>query len=169
VATGDVTAWRMTGLTPRLSQTLFVSGDDIVINSGLGPSDVYRVAPDGRAVRIARQRQAIPTVDAGNAVWVHDGLSDNFGGVVALVDADGSVRTRFELPTLTRPAIGTGEALLVTMKRGTVLASEDGRRPVMRDATVVAADSERVAHVRCDPTPVCRVSVGTYDEPDRHR
>lgn len=169
VATGAVTRWRLHGIGQWMSQALFPSGDDLVLNAGLGPSDVYRVAPDGRAVRIATRRQAIPTVADNGAVWVHDGLSDDFGGVVSLVEPDGSVRERVVLPSLTRPAVGTGAGLLVTTDAGTALVSDGRVRPVLADATVVAADPDRVAHVTCDPAPSCEVLIGSYDQPEQHR
>lgn len=169
VATGAVTEWRIAGTgTQGLSRTLFLSGDDLVITLGLGPADIVRVAPDGRTVRIARRRQAIPTVDDGS-VWVHDGLSDDFGGVASLVDPDGSVRERIELPSLTRPAVGISTGLLVTTETGTAVVSDEGSRAIWDGGTVAAADDTRVAHVTCDPAPSCEILLGTFDEPDAHR
>lgn len=170
VATGAVTRWHMSGLGEQtLSRTLFISGDDLVINPGLGPADVLRVAPDGAAVTIAEHRQAVPTIGADGAVWVHDGLSDDFGGAASLVDPDGSVRERIMLPTLTVPAVGIGDALVVTTKSGTAVVSDGGSEPIRDDGVVVAADARRVAHVICDQTRSCAVVIGTMDEPDQHR
>lgn len=170
VATGAVTRWHMAGLGEQtLSRTLFVSGDDLVINPGLGPADVLRVAPDGDAVTIAEHRQAVPTLEADGAVWVHDGLSDDFGGAASLVDPDGSVRERILLPTLTVPAVGVGNALVVTTKSGTAVVSDEGSEPIHDDGVVVAADARRVAHVVCDQTRSCEVVLGTMDDPDQHR
>ena len=169
VATGAVTRWRMAGAGAQgLSQTLFLSGDDLVMTLGLGPADIVRVAPDGRTVRIARRRQAIPTIDGGS-VWVHDGLSDDFGGAASLVDPDGTVRERIELPSLTRPAVGTADGLLVTTETGTAVVSGSVSRPIWRGGTVAAADATRVAHVACDPAPSCEILIGTLDEPAGHR
>jgi WD40-like Beta Propeller Repeat len=169
VATGAVTRWRMAGAGAQgLSRTLFLSGDDLIMTLGLGPADIVRVAPDGQTVRIARRRQAIPTIDGGS-VWVHDGLSDDFGGAASLVDPDGSVRERIELPSLTRPAVGTSAGLLVTTESGTAVVSDAGSRPIWRGGTVAAADATRVAHVTCDPAPSCEILIGTLDQPDAHR
>jgi hypothetical protein len=170
VATGAVTHWRVQGMGDQtLSRTLFVSGDDLVINPGLGPADVLRVAPDGTAVTIARQRQAVPTIDAGGAVWVHDGLSDDFGGAASLVDPDGSVRERIMLPTLTVPAVGLGDGLVVSTEEGTAVVSDAGAQPIRDEGVVVAADAHRVAHVMCDQARSCEVVIGTMDDPDQHR
>jgi len=169
VATGAVTRWRMAGAgTQGLSRTLFMSGDDLVLTLGLGPADIVRVAPDGRTERIARRRQAVPTIDDG-AVWVHDGLSDDFGGAAFLVDPDGRVRERIELPSLTRPAVGIGAGLLVTTETGTAIVSDAGTRPIWRGGTVAAADATRVAHVTCDPGPSCEILIGSLDDPAVHR
>lgn len=170
VATGAVTRWHLTGLDGQtLSRTLFVSEDDLVLNPGLGPADVLRVAPDGTTVKIAEHRQTVHTIAADGAVWVHDGLSDDFGGAASLVDPDGSVRARILLPTLTVPAVGIGDALVVTTKSGTALVSDAGSEPIRDEGVVVAADARRVAHVMCDETRSCEVFIGTMDEPDQHR
>jgi hypothetical protein len=167
VATGAVTHWRITG-AQDLSRTLFLSGDDLIVTLGLGPADIVRIAPDGRTVRIARRRQAVPTVDGGR-VWVHDGLSDDFGGAASLVDLDGGIRERIVLPSLTRPAVGLRTGLLVTTETGTAIVSDDGSRHIWEGGTVAAADATRVAHVTCDPAPSCEILLGTFDEPDTHR
>lgn len=169
IATGDITRWRLTRGGERvLSRVMFVSGDDLVLNLGLGPSDVLRVSPDGRTTRIARQRHAVPTLDDA-AVWVHDGLSDDFGGYAALVDPDGSVRERIALPSLTRPAIGTLDGLLVTTEDGTALVAGAGSRRVSRMGTIVAADTRRIAHAACDATRTCELVLGTIDDPEGPR
>jgi hypothetical protein len=69
-----VTRWHLTGLDGQtLSRTLSVSDDDVLINPGLGPADVLRVAPDGTTVKMAEHRPTVHTIAADGAVWVHDG------------------------------------------------------------------------------------------------
>lgn len=82
---------------------------------------------------------------------------------------DGSVRERIMLPTLTVPAVGIGDALVVTTKSGTALVSDAGSEPIRDEGVVVAADARRVAHVMCDETRSCEVVIGTMYEPDQHR
>ncbi|HSK95281.1 MAG TPA: hypothetical protein VK891_01580 [Euzebyales bacterium] len=171
VATGAVTRWRLRGLGEQtLSSTMFVSGDDLVVSTGLGPADVLRVAPDGDAVTIAEQREAVHTIAAGEAVWVHDGLSDDVGGQASLITPDGGVRERIDLPSLTVPAVGVGERLVVTTRSGSaVVSADDGVRRIRDEGVVVAADERRIAHVVCDRQRRCEVLVGTPERPDQHR
>jgi hypothetical protein len=169
IATGDITRWHLSRAGERVpSRVMFVSGDDLVVNLGLGPSDILRIAPDGRTTRIARQRQAIPTLDDA-AVWVHDGLSDDFGGFLSLVDPDGTVREHITLPSLTRPAVGTADGLFVTTEMGTALVSNAGTRWISDTGTIAAADATRVAHATCDATPACEIVLGTIQDADGHR
>jgi hypothetical protein len=169
MAGGDVTRWRLRQARARvLSRTMFMSGDDLVVNLGLGLSEVLRVSPDGRTTRIAMQRQAIPTFDDA-AVWVHDGIWAESGGSATLVDPDGSVREHIRLPSLTRPAAGTVEALLVTTETGARLMSDAGMRQISETGAIVAADATNVAHAACDARQVCEIVFGTIAVPDRHR
>lgn len=169
IASGGMTRWRLTQARARgLSRVMFMSGDDLVLNLGLGLSDVLRVAPDGRTTRIATQRQAIPTLDDA-AVWVHDGIWAETGGFAALVDPDGSIREHIRLQSLTRPTVGTVEGLMVTTETGTQVLSDAGVQRISGTGTVVAADATRVAHAVCDARQVCEIVLGTMAAPEQHR
>jgi hypothetical protein len=169
IASGGLTRWRLTQARSRvLSRAMFMSGDDLIVNLGLGLSAVLRVSPDGRTTRIATQRQAIPTFDDA-AVWVHDGIWAETGGFAALVDPDGSIREHIRLPSLTRPAAGTVEGVFVTTETGAKLLSDTGMRPISETGAIVAADPTHVAHATCNAQQVCEIVFGTIAAPDRHR
>lgn len=149
-----------------LSETLFVVGDNIVVDAD---TDVVLLSRTSvRPTRIADGHRAVPTVD-DRSVWVYDSIAPFVAGTASRIGLDGTVHTQVQLPAIAEPLVGTADGLVVGTPGAMTLVATDGRRRLIARGMAVATDGRRIAWLQCADDLSCAVNVGTVDDPDQVR
>jgi hypothetical protein len=165
--TGDLR--RITVLRPTpatLSETLFVVGDNIVVDAD---NDVVLLPRTSvRPTRIADGHRAIPTVD-DRSVWVYDSIAPFVAGTASRIGLDGRVHTQVQLPAVAEPLVGTADGLMVGTPSAVSLVATDGQRRLVARGMAVATDGRGIAWLHCADDLACAVNIGTVDDPEQVR
>lgn len=149
-----------------LSETLFVVGDDIVVDADTDVVVLPRTSV--RPTRIAAGHRAVPTVD-DRSVWVFDSVTPFVTGTATRIGLDGTVHTHVQLPAIAEPLIGTADGLVVGAPGAVTFVAADGQRRLLARGTAVATDGRRLAWLQCADDLSCAVNIGTVDDPDQVR
>ena len=149
-----------------LSETLFVVGDDIVVDADTDVVVLPRTSV--RPTRIAAGHRAVPTVD-DRSVWVFDNITRFVTGTASRIGLDGAVHTQIQLPAVAEPLAGTADGLMVGTPGAVTLVTADGQRRLVARGMAVATDGRRLAWLQCADDLSCVVNIGTVDDPEQVR
>lgn len=165
--TGDLRRIAVLRPTPAtLSETLFVVGDNIVVDADTDVVLLPRTSV--RPVRIADGHRAIPTVD-DQSVWVYDSIAPFVAATASRIGLDGSVHTQVQLPAVAEPLVGTADGLVIGTPGAVTLVATDGQRRLVARGMAVATDGRRIAWLHCADDLSCVVNIGTVDDPEQVR
>lgn len=149
-----------------LSETLFVVGDDIVVDADNNVVVLPRTSV--RPTRIAAGHRAVPTVDDG-AVWVFDSVTPFVTGTASRIGLDGTVLNQVQLPAIAEPLVGNADGLVVGTPGAVTFVAADGQRRLLARGMAVASDGRRLAWLQCADDLSCAVNIGTVDDPNQVR